>query len=80
MSKVVRERLGGKIPSYYVSDSGPVNKSAVRKFMVNRNGDDYWFPCCVHFLQLSLGEAVRSFLARNRSNSDVEEDEFDWTD
>ncbi len=78
MHKVLRGSLGGKIPNYYVSDSAPVNKSAVRKLMVDRNGNYYWFPCCAHFLQLSMREAVRSFLVRNRSNSDVEEDDFDW--
>eukprot|EP00171_Calliarthron_tuberculosum_P023067 IDg23067t1 len=59
---VVQKRLGNQMPTYFLSDSAPVNKSAVRKLMHNDGGDDFWFPCSVHFAQLAMREAVTSFL------------------
>ena len=59
--KVVVNRPVGCSPSYYVSDSAPVNKLAVRLFEEDE-GDEHWFPCSVHFAQLTMRESVFEFL------------------
>lgn len=64
LSRVVIERLGGKLPGYFVSDSVPTNSAAVPKFMKNDGGDDYWFPCIVHYCQIAMQEAVTLLLKR----------------
>ncbi len=69
-------RLGGKIPNYYVSDSAPLNKAAVRRFMGD-DGDESWFLCCVHLSQLAMREATTYFL--DRSSTDANElEECEW--
>ena len=60
--KVVRDRMGGRIPTYFLSDSAPVNPKAVRLYL-HASGDDAWFPCAVHFAQLAMREAVRIYLS-----------------
>eukprot|EP00171_Calliarthron_tuberculosum_P023086 IDg23086t1 len=76
ITQVVRERLGGRIPDYFVSDSAPVNKAAVRQFM-NDEGDEYWYPCGVHFCQLAMKESVAIYLAGS-SSSDEGGCDDDW--
>lgn len=41
IARVVYGRLGDRKPNYFVSDSAPFKKSAVRKLMVNAGGEDY---------------------------------------
>ena len=61
IADIVRERLDKRKPNYFVSDSAPVSKAAVRAFMGDE-GDKSWFPCVVHFAQLAMREAVASYL------------------
>ena len=75
--KIVRDMLGSRKPKYYVSDSAPVIKSAVRRF-VQSNGNENWFPCSVHFCQLEMREAVTSFPS-GRSDLDGNQiSEIEW--
>ena len=60
INQVVNDRLGGRTLDYFVSDSAPVSKSAVRRFM-EREGDEKWFPCAVHFIQLATKEYVVTY-------------------
>lgn len=61
ITRVVTDRIGGCIPKYYLSDSAPVNKSVVRKYIANGAGDDYWLCCDVHFFQITMREPVMNF-------------------
>lgn len=82
MGEVVVDRLGHRVPDFFVSDSAPVNKAAVRMFMVNKEGDDFWFPCSVHFMQLAMREAVEEYLNGSCSSVEYNADlaEIDWED
>ncbi len=66
---VIQKRLAGHEPNYLISDSAPVNKAAVRIYR-DQSGDDFWFPCSVHFCQLAMREAVHEYI--RITNSDVE--------
>lgn len=82
IGNVVAQRLGKRVPNFFLSDSAPVNKAAVRLYMLNKDGDDFWFPCSVHFMQLAMREAVECFLngscTRSLGNSSLAE--ADWDD
>ena len=54
--------LAKKVPTYFLYDSAPVNKLAVRLYL-GEKGDEYWFPCVVHFCQLAMKESVHFFLS-----------------
>eukprot|EP00171_Calliarthron_tuberculosum_P000236 IDg236t1 len=41
LKSVIQKRLGGRKPTYFVSDSAPANKAAVRMLMQNDGGDDH---------------------------------------
>ena len=58
---IVTKRLGGRVPDYFVSDSAPVNKAAVRAYMKDVD-DEHWYPCAVHFCQLAMRESVSIYL------------------
>lgn len=72
--RTVQSRLGKRTPDYFVSDSAPVNPAAVRSFM-ECTGDDYWFPCAVHFCQLAMREAVTEHLTGTITSEIRREDE-----
>lgn len=59
---VISERVGARIPKYFLSDSAPVKKLAVRMYM-GRDGDEYWFPCGIHFCQLAMKESLPEYLS-----------------
>lgn len=81
LQNVIQKRLGGRRPTYFVSDSAPVNKAAVRMLMQDDDGDDHWYPCAVHFCQLAMKEAVTSFLSGEDAygaQDDIDWDELDY--
>lgn len=61
LSIALKDRINSSSPYYFVIDSAPVNKAAVRSYMKD-SGDTFWFPCPVHFAQLAMREAVKAFL------------------
>ncbi len=61
IADLVPERLDKRKPNYFVSDSAPVNKAAVRALMGDE-GDESWFSCFLHFAQLAVSESVTSYL------------------
>lgn len=60
--RVVLELAGNRLRIHYDSDSVPVNKAAVRKFL-GIDGDFYWFLCSAQFCQSAMCEAVTPFLS-----------------
>lgn len=80
IGRVVRERPNKRTPDYFLSDSARVNPAAVRKFMQNDGGDDYWFPCSIHFMQLAMRDAVLQFLNRSVSSptDDSNQNDIEW--
>ena len=56
ISEVIRDRIGSRKPSYFVTDSAPISKAAVRIFMGD-SGYESSFPCAVHFVHLAMREA-----------------------
>lgn len=74
LSNVIQNRLGCRCPDYFLSDSAPTKKTAIRKYMINGNGDGYWFPCAVYFLQLAMKESISMFLGAS-SNQACEYDD-----
>lgn len=81
LRNAINQRRGKRNPNYFVSDSAPNNKAAVRLLMGNQGGNDFWFPCAVHFLQLAMRESVCLFLTGGSSANDdsTEWDELDDT-
>lgn len=76
LKQVVQKRLGGRTPTFFLSDSASVNKAAVKLLMGVNEGDDYWFPCSVHFCQLAMKEAVTHFLTAEEIGDNS--DNVDW--
>ena len=56
-----------------MSDCAPENKSAVR-LLYGKSDDSYWFPCCVHFFQFAMKEAVASYFSCTVCNTDCTEE------
>ncbi len=71
IGQMVQERIDGRSSSYFVSDSVPVNKAAVRTFE-GCDDDSFWFPCCVHFGQLAMRENVYIFLNGSSAGHDLD--------
>ena len=61
ISRAVGESLGDVKSAYFVSDSATNNKEVVRQFMMENEGNEHWFPCSVHFMQMAIKEAVQMF-------------------
>eukprot|EP00171_Calliarthron_tuberculosum_P022042 IDg22042t1 len=77
ISRIALDSLSDKTPNYIFSDSALVNKAAVRMFM-NDSGDEFGFPCAVHFSQLAMREAVQQYLLspiESDEESDPEDDD-----
>ena len=72
---VVKSRCAKRVPDFFISDSAPVNKAGVRKFMMCE-GDEYWFPCNVHFCQLAMKESVQAYFEQD---IEMSSDSFDST-
>ena len=56
------DRMNAQVSDYFVSDSAPMNKAAVRLCMENE-GDNYLFPFSVHFAQLAMRDAPKLYFA-----------------
>lgn len=68
-SEAARQRI-------FLSESASVKKAAIKKLMNMEDGDDFWFPCSVHFCQLAMKEVLRQFSSGRNVGDDV--DKIDW--
>lgn len=58
---VVIKRLRKLFSWYFESYFAVLSKAAVRLYF-NDQGDDYWFPCSVHFAQFAMRDDVQIYL------------------
>lgn len=69
INRVFHHRLGNAEPAYFISDSLPLDKLAVRLHKEDK-GDQLWFPCTVKFSRLLMREAVSSCLGISADDKD----------